>query len=751
VSFDFPGMPGLHSPYPRKITHSIAHSQAVCLEQLPQQFYEGYDTGWGGIIKRLDVRRKVEEDLMYKVLLENENPTQPLLFILRGPAGSGKTIALKRAAFESATASGALVLWLEENGALRPDAFSELYDLVKRPIYLFVDQIALHVEKVYPLLRSASAKKIPLVVVGAERDADWSTYCSVLEDEFAPKFLRVGNLSISEIEGLLDLLDRHGCLGLLKELPRDQQVRAFSERADRQLLVALHELTQGKPFEEIILSEHHRVYPEQARQLYLDIATMHQFSVKVRAGTISRISGIEFRDYQTKFFEPLKNIVMVETDHSGDYVYKTRHPRVAQLVYRQVCPNDATRARQFIRIIEGLDVGYSSDKRALVEISRGRGMAGNFAGVADARAIYEAAIGVAPRQAFLYQQWAIFELNHPEGSALLAEEHAATAHELDPRSRSILHTQAEVDRRRANDEKSPLLKESLRRRVREKLNQMPSNDRFATSSRCKLLVDEIADLGRELGDEPKQHEAVFFAEKVKDAEQMLARAQQQFPDDADIISVEARLRDELDQDTRALMALERALVAGPRGSGTALRVARVYRHRGRFTDAQKVLMDALTRNPDDKAVHHAIAMFHLQQADYDAGLVEEHLQKSFSMEDHNFEERYILAQYLFLKGNMPGAVALFDTIEKRAPDHFRKVAPKTESVITAKLPRYTGIVEEIRDTFLFIRSGCYPNRIFSHFSAIDPDVLEDLYVGQEVNFRIRFNRAGPTAAEIRLV
>jgi hypothetical protein len=34
VSFDFPGMPGLHSPYPRKITHSIAHSQAVCLVEI---------------------------------------------------------------------------------------------------------------------------------------------------------------------------------------------------------------------------------------------------------------------------------------------------------------------------------------------------------------------------------------------------------------------------------------------------------------------------------------------------------------------------------------------------------------------------------------------------------------------------------------------------------------------------------------------------------------------------------------------
>ena len=78
----------------------------------------------------------------------------------------------------------------------------------------------------------------------------------------------------AEIEGLLDLLDRHDCLGLLKEKRREDQVKAFAERADRQLLVALHELTQGKPFEEIILAEHQRVYPEQARQLYLDIATM---------------------------------------------------------------------------------------------------------------------------------------------------------------------------------------------------------------------------------------------------------------------------------------------------------------------------------------------------------------------------------------------------------------------------------------------------------------------------------------------
>jgi hypothetical protein len=39
------------------------------------------------------------------------------------------------------------------------------------------------------------------------------------------------------------------------------------------------------------LDENERV-PEKARRLYLDIATMHQFAVPVRAGTISGVSGI---------------------------------------------------------------------------------------------------------------------------------------------------------------------------------------------------------------------------------------------------------------------------------------------------------------------------------------------------------------------------------------------------------------------------------------------------------------------------
>ncbi|MUO79702.1 hypothetical protein GOZ78_17815 [Agrobacterium vitis] len=741
---------GLLAALEKDIT--FLHAGIAVQVQDPKKFYEGYDTGWAAITRRLDVRRKVEDDLLYKAVLENEKPSGPVLLMLRGAAGAGKTIALKRSAYEAATASNVLVLWHEEDGALHPEVFVELYELSKAPIYLFVDQVALNVDKVHHLLKVMASRSVPLLIVGAERDSDWNTYCSSLESDFSPQFIRVGNLSRAEVEGLLDLLERHSCLGALARLGRHEQIEAFmeKERADRQLLVALHELTQGKPFEEIILNEHQRIHPPQARQLYLDIATMHQFAVKVRAGTISRISGIEFDDYERHFFSPLQDIVkVVEGSYTQDHYYQTRHARVAAIVFRQVCPDDSTKSAQFNRLINGLDVGYETDRHALIEITRGRHLSETFVGVSEARKIYQAAVDAAPTLAFLYHQWAVFELNHKHGSLNEAERLSAIAREMDPKSKSIIHTQAETDRKRACHESSPILKDSLRKRARVRLNEMPIHDRFAASSRCKLLVDELEELNAALGDDPKQHEALFFAEKVKDTETALLRAQQAFPDDADMIQIEARFREEIDQEDRALRALERAWLAGTRGSGTAIRIAKMYDTRNRPGDAIKVLKEALARNPDEKTAHNALAFHYLAQEPYDGALVESHLRLSFSLADQNFENRYNLAQFLFMENKVSDAVTLFATIDQMAPDGFRRHAPATDNAITAMLGRYMGVVEEVRDRFILIRTPNYPKKIFSHRLASDPDVFDELSVGSQINFRLRFNREGPVAVEIK--
>jgi hypothetical protein len=227
-----------------------------------------------------------------------------------GPAGSGKTVALKRAAWEAATALDQLVLWFEETGALRPDALAELVDLTGKRIFIAIDRAALHVAAIDRLLSVAKQKQLPITILAAERDNEWSAYGARISDRWHPRVFGMSNLSHKEVEELVDLLEKHDSLGLLEPLNREERIAAFTERADRQLLVALHEATRGKPFEDIVYDEYEGVVPEEARRLYLDICTLNQFAVPVRAGTISRVSGILFEDYRQRFFRPLQNMVM---------------------------------------------------------------------------------------------------------------------------------------------------------------------------------------------------------------------------------------------------------------------------------------------------------------------------------------------------------------------------------------------------------------------------------------------------------
>lgn len=731
----------------------LVHPGMSAAAQTAKQFYEGYDTGWGGILQKFDVRRRKEEDLLFKALLENENPKSTVLLMLRGAAGAGKTIALKRTAYEAAASSNELVLWLKDNGALKLDVFQEIFDLCKRTIFLIIDQVAIHVDKLTKFMTGANRKSLPIVIIGAERDSDWNTYCSSLNALYKPQFVRLGNLSRNEIVGLLDLLAFHDCLGLLKEKTKTEQIQAFEEkeRADRQLLVALHELTLGKPFEEIVLDEHRRVYPEEARQLYLDIATLHQFSVKARAGTISRISGIDFEDYKDRFVAPLQDIVKADgNEYTEDYYYQTRHARVANIVFKQVCSDDAAKSRQFLRMMAGLDVGYSTDLRALEDMTRGWQLTETFSSVEEARKIYKLAVDIAPKQAFIYQQWAIFESTHKSGSLYDAETIAEAAHNLAKESKAIIHTQAEIDRKRANVESSPLLKQSLRRRARIRLDTLPVGDRFAVSSRCKILVDEIAELSETLTHNTEDHEASEFAEKIKIAELAIKRAQQLHPDDADIIQIEARFRRELDQKDLALRALERALKAGPRGSSTAIRVAQQYDARGKNGEAHKVLRDALQKMPDDKAIHQALALHYIGLPTYSNDVVEDHLRRSFSVGDQNFEERFNLAQFLYLRGEVQRSADLFVQINATAPENFRRTATRKDSMFTKKLGRISGTIDRIWENYTFIKSPHYPKDVFGHRDLSDPDIFDDLSIGMVVSFDIRFNRHGLNAVDLRI-
>lgn len=717
----------------------------------PKKFYSGFDHGWCGIIRQLDFRRKAAERMLYSAL-DVEKDELLKFVLLQGSAGAGKTIALKRAAYDAATALDEMVFWLSPNGSPRPEFFSELFDLTGKRAILFVDQISLHSEKIRKLLDNAYSTGIPLTIIAADREADWGTYCQLLEADFPPEIFSLRALSETEAEDLVELLSRHKCLGMLKNREKSEQVAAFldADRSNRQLLVALHELTLGKPFENIILEEYERILPAAAQRLYLDISTMHQFGVTARAGAISRISGVRFEEFESDFFQPLRDIVRVTTNKgTGDRGYECRHSRVAQIVFGVACDTDEAKARQLSRVISGLDAGFSSDARIIEGICRGREIARQFASIVPAREIFEMACETSPNTAFLFQQAAILEYSHRHGSLVAAEALAKQAREKDDNNHIYIHTLAEIARRQAVDADTRVRKDQLRNQSRTFLNEIWLQDARKDLTFCKLLVDEAIDLLLALSDEPKEHEIIDFDAKVDDALERLQRASQDYPDHAEFSAEEARLWERLGEGSKAKSALEKAIRARPRNAGVFLRLAKLQKRESTAEKSLEALQDGLKKFPTEKALHLQMALRLLELSDSPSQDVELHLRSSFAAGDHNFDARFYYAEYLFWAGRIEESQQLFEEIDRRSNREYRNTAPRYEDPITIKLGNFYGTIEKKKERFFFVRYGGYPKALFGHWRSLQDDAYDQLTVNDPVAFRIRFNRKGPLAVEVK--
>ena len=717
--------------------------------QDPRKFYSGYDTGWGAIALDLDVHRRVVEDLLLEAV-SDEGAAQNVRFhLLRGPAGAGKTVALKRAAWNAAAELGQVVLWLEDQGALRPEVLSELWDLTGKRLVVFIDRAAERLRPLEALLALANRRGMQVSVIAAERDNEWNVYGASVDGPTTPRELRIGQLSSREVGSLVDLLARHGSLGLLQSAPREQQVETFLGLADRQLLVALHEATRGKPFEEIIFDEYSNIVPDRARRLYLDICTLNQFGEPARAGTISRATGIRFEEFKTELLGPLEGVVMtVEEPYSGDMGYKARHSKVAAMVFQQACLEPQSRSEQLIRLIDHLDIGYSADRRIVEQIAKGRLLADVLPVAALGREVYLAVLRAAPSESFVYQQWAIYEMQVPDGSFEDAEKWASKAAEEQPGNKSFAHTRVEVSRRRAQAAPRGIKRDQLRRQAKQRLASAGTSEGPVLATRCKILVDEVADLAHGIRDNADEAEERELAEKVRDAELAIRGAHQHHPDDPDLLQTEARLSNILGNESRAITALERAWMARPRGSAVALRLSKAYAAKG-DPRAAAILEEALERAQDDKAVHFELAKRLLASADGSVPKAGQHLERSYVRGDRNFDARHLHAQFLFMVGRASEAVALFAEVDGSAPPNFWNGFTPHDTLVSRRLGRYVGNLARKEATYAFIATTVYPKHVYAPERNSDPQQWALLSTGSQAEFGISFSRRGPVASDVR--
>ncbi len=719
----------------------------------PARFYSGFGLDWYPILTDLDVRRRLTDKLLEDVILrpEEDRPSQTELYLVKAEAGAGKSVLLRRLAWEAATKAG--VLCLRGRGAA-PRSFEALRELSQATgerIFFFIDNAADHVLVLRELLEFARSRKLRLTLITAERVNEWNVGCEALEDYLSDEY-QLRYLSRSEIEELVRLLTEHDALGpYLAGKTFEQRVTEFEEKAGRQLLVALHEATRGRPFEEILLDEYRNIIPSEAQRLYLTVCVLNRLRVAVRAGLISRVHGIPFEEFRDRLFDPLEHVIHVIKLPWGDYAYEARHSAIAQIVFEQVLTDSTERYNEYVRIIRFLNPLYSVDREALRGILRAKAVHALFPSYEDAKAIYGLGGEILGDDAYLLQQQANYERIRPAGNLRFARNLLERARQKEPSDSTIVHTLAEVIRAQAEGSNRALERTRFRNEARVVLRSIgytADAARYAAVTQVKLAIDEVRD---RLIDEASTDRDIDAA--VRETERALEAAMQRYPGDKYVLLSEAEFAKLLNDHERSLQALQRARASNPRDPFIASRLASILVARGGLNIARAYIKEALEANRGDKRLNFQYAELLRAEAGTPGDDLVYYYRRAFSKWDDNYESQFWYARFAF-ESSDPTTVReskeVFRYLRDTPMSHQERI--RIRDVVGGLInPReFSGTVTRVEAAHGFVSMDGRGDWVFFHETGVAGGVWDRLSNGTRVVFSIGFSLRGPQALGLRM-
>lgn len=733
------------------ITNSIEyiHSNLSAPNTDPKEFYKGFMSNWDPIIKNLDVDRKIKDGILFEVFMDDDQhiSNDQFFYVLKGNAGSGKTVLLKRLAFDGAAVIDRFCIYLKDGMKIQSEKILELANYVKERIYLFVDVVSAHEDDIIYLLKKCKKENVKITVVGAERLNVWNTECQDLSTYLSQSY-HVKYLSDAEIKALLDLLERHNSLYTLKSKSAEERIKAFSEKAGRELLVALYEATNSKPFEEIIFDEYRSINDARAQSLYLTVSIFHRIGAETRAGFISRVHNISFHEFKDKLFQPLEYIVFDKWNaRINDYVYITRNRLIAEIIFEQVLRTVQDSYDEYVRILNNLNIDYENDRLAFMAIVNAKKLMETFSDPEMIRKLYDIANEISPNDPKLYQQQAIFEMSAPGGSLATSEIHLKAAHELLPNDPFISHTFAEMILRKAEyskvetqfyayiDEVVEICTAIIKRRV---INAHP----FHT-----ILKANILKLRKVL----TTQDAPSIERCLKDVERGLANAKQYFVDDQFILEIESAFNELINETENARELLEKAFSSNKASPFIALRLVNFYEREGNVGKAQSTMKEALAANSNDKDLNFRYAMLLEKSPSPVYEDIKYYLRRSFTKGDSRFQSQFWYARSLFLTNDSGEAKENFKVLANVNISPEIKFTPTGIIRKNGKPEIFWGTIMKVEVSYGFVKRDGYGDDIFFYRFENENINWDELKRGVKVSFKIGFNYKGAIGLGLALM
>ena len=219
------------------------------------EFLIGEHPIWADIHDGRAVVRRCDEDVWLHVRDTSTFKDPKGVVVVTGTAGSGKSTELMRIALRL-NAEGHSVGWLDSEGSLSPHEIRVGMRSTDAPAVLIIDDADMYGSELSSMIRELCLRPpYPLILVGVRSGRVDIVLHEKLLREVPVKEFAMPPLADSDIDNLLDVLDRENRLGLLRGKSRDEQRAAFRDQAGRQLLVAMIQATSGLRFEEKAVEE----------------------------------------------------------------------------------------------------------------------------------------------------------------------------------------------------------------------------------------------------------------------------------------------------------------------------------------------------------------------------------------------------------------------------------------------------------------------------------------------------------------
>ncbi len=287
-----------------------------------RSFLLGREPAWPDVESGFAVEREYDVSLR-----DNAESQANGVVLITGTAGSGKSASLLRIAlaFESEG---------KDVGVLNLDTelgISRIRESIRDASLdvLVIDDADEFGTSTGPLLSDLCADNPEMLIVAAMRSTrlEQLSVLGHLAGETNSEY-PVPNLEDSDIDLLIDALDRANRLGVLKGLSLDQQRGMFRRHANRQLLVAMIEATSDERFDEKVRAECTEL-PSDLAEVYATIALATSFRQHLTSSEVLLAIGDSSNEALNRIQRLINAKLVIRTE--GDQL-RVRHRVVADRV-----------------------------------------------------------------------------------------------------------------------------------------------------------------------------------------------------------------------------------------------------------------------------------------------------------------------------------------------------------------------------------------------------------------------------------